>query len=157
MTSEQTRDGYGAEHGAVCANIVHQISNFLDQYPLARCFAAGTAFTLREDPLLIATPDVAIVRNEAMPADGMPVGAFPAAPDVAVIVVSPTDKFDEISARVHEYFEGGTKRVWIVRPRVRMVTDHRSVQDVQIIAETQSLNASDVLPGLQIPLAKIFE
>jgi hypothetical protein len=31
------------------------------------------------------------------------------------------------------------------------------VQDVQIIAQTQVLNGSDVLPGLEIPLAKIFE
>ncbi len=157
MTLDYTREHLGAEHGLVCANIVHEIRNFLDQTPLARCFATGTAFVLREDPQLIATPDVAIVRNEAIPADGLPVGPFPGAPDVAVIVVSPTDKFDEISARVHEYFEAGTRRVWIVRPRVKMVTVHRTVQDVQIIAQPQSLNASDVLPGLEIPLAKIFD
>jgi Uma2 family endonuclease len=157
MTVEPTGDAYGAEHGAVCANIVHQIKLFLDQHPLARCFAPGTTFVLREEPPLLATPDVAIVRNEALPGNGIPIGPFAGAPDVAVLVVSPTDKFDEISARVHEYFEAGTRRVWIVRPRVKMVTIHRSVQDVQIVAETQVLNASDVLPGLEIPLAKIFE
>ena len=157
MTPDHTRDADGAEHGLVCANIVHQLKVFLDQHPLARCFAPGTAFLLREDPPLLAIPDVAVVRNEAIPADGIPIGPFTGAPDVAVLVVSPTDKFDEISARVHEYFEAGTRRVWIVRPRVRMVTIHRSVQDVQIIAETQVLNGSDVLPGLEIPLAKIFE
>ena len=65
-----------------------------------------------------------------------------------------------VRIRLHNSASGIARegaRFWIVRPRVRMVTDHRSVQDVQIIAETQSLNASDVLPGLQIPLAKIFE
>jgi Uma2 family endonuclease len=157
MTPDHTRDAYGAEHGAVCANIVHQIKSFLDQHALARVFAPGTAFLLREDPPLLATPDVAIVRNELIPGEGVPIGPFPGAPDVAVIVVSPTDKFDEISARVTEYFDAGTRRVWIVRPRVKMVTIHRTVQDVQIIAQTQVLNGSDVLPGLEIPLAKIFE
>lgn len=157
MNPERTRDAYGAEHGVVCANIVQQLKNFLDQHPIGRCFAPGTAFVLRDEPQLIATPDVAVVRNEVIPSDGIPVGPFPGAPDVAIIVVSPTDKFDEISARVTEYFEAGTRRVWIVRPRVKMVTIHRSVQDVQIIAETQVLNGGDVLPGLEIPLAKIFD
>jgi Uma2 family endonuclease len=157
MNPERTREAYGAEHGVVCANIVHQIKSFLDQHSIARVFAPGTAFLLREDPALTRTPDVAIVRNELIPADGVPIGPFPGAPDVAVIVVSPTDKFDEISGRVHDFFEAGTKRVWIVRPRVKMVTIHRSEQDVQIIAHTQALNASDIFPGLMIPLEKIFE
>ena len=132
MNPERTREAYGAEHGVVCANIVHQVNLFLDHNPLARCFAPGTAFLLREEPALTRTPDVAIVRNELIPAEGIPIGPFKGAPDVAVIVVSPTDKFDEISGRVHDFFEAGTKRVWIVRPRVRMVTIHRSEQDVQI-------------------------
>ena len=49
MNPERTREAYGAEHGVVCANIVHQIKLFLDQHPLGRCFAPGTAFLLRED------------------------------------------------------------------------------------------------------------
>jgi Uma2 family endonuclease len=157
MNPERTRDAYGAEHGVVCANIVHQVRLFLDQHPMARCFAPGTAFQLREEPLLIRVPDVAIVRNELIPPEGIPIGAFQGAPDVAVIVVSPTDKFDEIAGRVQDFFDAGSRRVWIVRPRVKMVTIHRSVQDVQIIAQTQTLNASDVFPGLSIPLEKIFE
>jgi Uma2 family endonuclease len=111
---------------------------------------------LQESPEIVRTPDVALVRNEHMPGDGMPTGHFPGPPDLAVIVVSPNDKFDEIAQRVRDYFDAGSKRVWIVRPRVKMVTIHRSEQDVQIIAETQTLNAGDVLPGLEIPLAKLF-
>jgi Uma2 family endonuclease len=154
MTVERTRNAYGAEHGLVCANLVHHICAFLDHHPIARCFGAGTGFQLADE--LVRTPDVGIVRNEHLPKDGIPIGFFVGAPDIAVIVVSPTDKFDEIAANVHDYFEAGTRRVWIVRPRVKMVTIHRTEQDVQIIAATQSLNAADVLPGLEIPLAKIF-
>jgi Uma2 family endonuclease len=156
MSGERTRDGYGAEHGWVCANLVHQVGMFLDQHPIARIFAPGTGFQLREDPPLLRIPDVAIVRNEHLPKDGLPIGYYNGAPDVAVIVVSPSDKFDEIAANVHDYFEAGSRRVWIVRPRVKMVTIHRSEQDVQIIAATQALNGADVLPGLDIPLSKIF-
>ena len=157
MSPDRKRDAYGAEHGIVCANLVHQIKNYLEQHPIARCFGPGTGFQLKHEPELVRTPDVAIVRNEHMPKDGLPVGYFPGAPDVAVIVVSPNDKFDEISARVRDYFDAGSRRVWIVRPRVKMVTVHRSEQDVEIIAETQAVSGSDILPGLEIPLAKLFE
>jgi Uma2 family endonuclease len=156
MSEGRTLHGYGAEHGLVCANLVHHVSQFLEHHPIARCFAPGTGFQLQDEPEVVRIPDIGIVRTEHMPKEGVPIGYFKGAPDVAVIVVSPTDKFDEISAAVHDYFEAGTRRVWIVRPRVKMVTIHRSVQDVQIIAETQALNGNDVLPGLEIPLAKIF-
>lgn len=151
----RTTHEYGAEHGIVCANIIHIIKQYLEQHPIARCFAPGTGFNVKDD--VIRTPDVAVVRNERMPPGGLPIGVFPGSPDIAVIVVSPTDKFDEITAAVRDYFETGTRRVWIVRPRVKMVTVHRSEQDVQIVAETQMLNANDIMPGLEIPLAKMFE
>ncbi len=156
MSSDSVRDAFGAEHGAVCANLIHGICRFIDQHPIARCFAPGTAFQLREEPLLIQQPDIAIVRNELIPADGLPLGPFVGAPDIAVLVVAPTDKFDEVLTRVNNYFEAGTRRVWIVRPRVKMVTVHRTLQDVQIVAETETLSGSDVFPGLEIPLAKVF-
>jgi Uma2 family endonuclease len=157
MAPERTRDAYGAEHGLVCANIVHLLKQYLEQHPVARCFGPGTGFILRDNPEVVRSPDVALVRNERMPDGGLPSGYFPGPPDVAIIVVSPNDRFDEVSERVRDYFDAGTRRVWIVRPRVRMVTLHRSEQDVQIVAETESLNGGDVLPGLEIPLAKLFE
>ena len=156
MSPEHGRDHFGAEHGAVCANLIYLINHFLEQHPIARCFAPGTAFQLRADPPLVHTPDIAIVRNELIPAEGLPIGPFQGAPDVVVMVVAPTDKFDEVLTRVQDYFDAGTRRVWIVRPRVKMVTVHRTIQDVQIIAETQTLNGGDVFPGLEIPLAKVF-
>lgn len=154
MSSDRLREPYGAEHGAVCANLIHQIQLFLDQHPIARCFAPGTGFQLKDD--LIQTPDIGIVRNELIPADGLPIGPFRGAPDIVVLIVAPTDKFDEVLTRVQNYFDAGTRLVWIVRPRVKMVTVHRSIQDVQIVAEMQSLSGGDVFPGLEIPLAKVF-
>jgi Uma2 family endonuclease len=156
MTPDRNRDAYGAEHGIVCANIVYQLKKYLEQHPVAHCFAPGTGFVLEGSAEVVRTPDVALVRNEHMPNDGIPTGYFPGTPDLAIIVVSPNDKFDEIAQRVRDYFDAGSRRVWIVRPRVKMVTIHRSEQDVQIIAETQTLNGGDILPGLEIPLTKLF-
>ena len=147
---------YGAEHGAVCANLTYQMKKYLEEHPIGVCFGAGTGFCLTQEPLVVRMPDVAIVRNEHIPKEGIPADFFPRAPDVAVIVISPTDKFDAISAGVHDFFAAGTRRVWIIRPRVRMITIHRADQDVQIIAETQRLLGEDVLPGLEIPATKIF-
>ena len=148
---------FGAEHGKVCANLTYHIKQYLTEYPIGVCFGAGTGFVLSEDPLVVQMPDAAVVRNEHLPPEGVPADFFPRAPDIAVIVIAPTDKFDAISGRVHEFFEAGTRRVWIIRPRVRMITIHRADQDVQIIADTQTLLGEDVLPGLEIPAAKIFE
>ncbi len=48
-------------------------------------------------------------------------GAVPVPPDLAVEVISPTDKWSVIIEKVGEYQEAGVKLVWLVDPNSQVV------------------------------------
>jgi len=147
----------GAQHGLVCANITYELKRYLAEHPIGVCFGAGTGFLVHEMPPRIVSLDAAIVRKDRLPATGVGADVFVGAPDLAVLVVAPTDKFDDVEADIHELMDAGTKHVWILRPRVRMVTVHRPRNELAIVGESELLTAPDVLPGLQLPAHRAFD
>lgn len=147
----------GAQHGLVCANIVYELKRYLLDHPIGICFGAGTGFMVHSSPPRVVALDAAIVRKERMPEDGVGLDALAGAPDLAVLVIAPTDKFDDVEADIHELMNAGTSHVWILRPRVRMVTVHRSHNDIAIMGETETLVAEDILPGLHLPVHRLFD
>lgn len=147
----------GAQHGVVCASISHELKQYLTQNPVAVCFGAGTGFVVHTKPQRIIALDAAVVKNDRIPEGGVPIEPFPGAPDLAVLVVAPTDKFDEVEAEIHELMDAGTRHVWILRPRVRMITVHRSRTELAIMGDKETLTAEDVLPGFQLPVHRVFD
>ena len=147
----------GAQHGLVCANIVYEFKRYLEQHPLAYCLGAGTGFLTNPAPPRIVSLDAAVVRTDRVPDGALGPDVFPVAPDVAVIVIAPNDKFDDIEADTHDLMDAGTGHVWIMRPRVRMITVHRSRNELSILGEKEFLVAEDVLPGFRVPVQRVFD
>lgn len=163
MTNDKTPEykprqmPYGAQHGVVCANIAHAIKQYLQQNPVAICFGAGTGFLIPARTPRLISLDAAVVRNDHLPPEGVGVDVFDGAPDLAIIVIAPTDKFNDIESDIEVLMDAGCKHVWILRPRVRMVTVHRAQRQIAIVGESEELRAEDVLPGFGVPAQRIFD
>jgi Uma2 family endonuclease len=78
-------------------------------------------------------------------------------PDLAIEVVSPSDPAYEVHEKVHEYFEAGVGRVWIVYPEHREVYVYSSPKRIQVLEIGEELDGGDLLPGFRLPLAALFE
>ena len=103
-------------------------------------------------------PDVAFVSYQTWPADRpFPrVNAWPVAPDLAVEVVSPTDKAFDVTDKVREYFAGGVKQVWQIYSNVEHVLVFTSPTAVRILTRADELTAEPVIPGFRLPVASLF-
>jgi Uma2 family endonuclease len=124
----------------------------------AVCFGAGTGFVVGAGAQQrIVAVDAAVVRKEHITEGAITGDVYPGAPDLAVIVVSPHDRFDDVEADVHAMLDNGTRHVWIVRPRVRMVTVHDAPRQVTVVGASETLSAADVLPAFYLPVANLFE
>jgi Uma2 family endonuclease len=68
-------------------------------------------------------PDVAFVSAERWPLDRLipETGDWEVIPDLAVEVVSPSDTWEEVLAKIDEYFEKGVRQVWIAAPVAQKV------------------------------------
>ena len=101
---------------------------------------------------------MAFVSNEKLQSIGgkLPQKFFPGAPDLAVEVVSPGDRAEEIETKTQEWFEGGTQEVWIVYPRTKTIHVHRSASEVTVLHLKDVLTGGAVLPGFEYPISEIF-
>jgi len=148
----------GGEHGFYANEINFPISAHVRSEKLGIVCTAETGFTIAHNPSTVRAPDVAFVSNEKLQSIGgkPPKKFWPFAPDLAVEVVSPGDTAEEIETKVQEWFDGGAREVWVAYPRTRTIHLHRSVSEVVVLHESDTLTGGNVLPGFECPVAEIF-
>ena len=113
---------------------------------------AETGFVLAREPDTVRAPDVAFLRPGRAVGDAYIDGA----PDLAVEVVSPGDRPGYVRERVAEWLEAGTEVVWVVDPRTQTVAVHVAVQPTRVLGAMDTLRGDPVLPGFELPLARLF-
>lgn len=79
------------------------------------------------------------------------------APDLAVEVVSPSDRQRQVLDKVGECLQAGVRLVWVIEPEKRQATAYRGLTDVRVIDESSSLDGEDVLPGFSCRLTDILD
>ncbi len=146
----------GSEHGWVAMRVGADLHAFVARHRLGRAYAAETGFLLARDPDLVRAPDAAFVRQERLAAVGETRGYFPGAPDLAVEIVSPGDRAEEVYGKVREYPDAGARLVWVVWPRHRAVTVYTPDGQVHERREGDELDGGDVLPGFRVRVAELF-
>jgi Uma2 family endonuclease len=112
----------------------------------------GLEFALPE--VLRLRPDVSVLlgrKARGMDPDRTPV---PGAPDIAIEVIPPTERASESHDKIRAYLRNGVTEAWQVFPKSQTVEIHRGATSISLDA-TQSIS-SDLLPGLQIPIASLF-
>jgi len=100
-------------------------------------------------------PDVAYV-SAARQLELAKKGYNPIAPELAVEVISPNDQEDKITVKVGNYLAAGVL-VWLVRSDEHQIQVYAPGQAVKVLGLTDTLDGGDVLPGVAIPVSKIFK
>jgi Uma2 family endonuclease len=146
----------GSEHGRIVVKITVPLGMFVEQHSLGTVFGAETGFRIGHDPDTVRAPDVAFVTAERIGGKLAP-GYFPGPPDLAVEVLSPDDRADEVLAKVQDWLEAGCRAVWVVDPRTRTVTVYRSPREIVVLGESETFSGGDLLPGFSLPVSECFQ
>src|SRR5574337_656000 len=123
----------GWAHGAVSVRIGRLLDEYVEAHGLGVVCGAETGFILLRRPDTVRAPDASFVRKERVPATGDPDRYWPLAPDLAVEVLSPSDRAVEVQAKLADYFAAGTRLVWVIDPRARTVVVYRSTTDANTL------------------------
>ncbi|MFQ5889633.1 MAG: Uma2 family endonuclease [Gemmatimonadota bacterium] len=145
----------GAEHGWLTGRLVLLLGSYAREHHLG-LVVTETGFILGEHPSTVRGPDAAFIAAGRLPPEGIPIGFWPMAPNLAVEVVSPSDTAAEIQEKVLEYLEAGTELVWVVQASSRSVTVWHPSREARVFGEGEVLDAGDVLPGFELEVAEIF-
>jgi Uma2 family endonuclease len=142
----------------IASRIDRRIGSHAETHGLGTVIVEGL-FILDPVKNLRRRPDVAFVSAEKWPVD-QPLpesGDWEMIPDLAVEVVSPNDIFQDVLAKMHEYFRFGVKQVWIVLPLDREIYFYDSPKDVRIVTDVEELDGGELLPGLRMPVGSLFQ
>jgi Uma2 family endonuclease len=104
-------------------------------------------------------PDVAFVSYERWPRErGIPNdSAWGVVPDLAIEIVSPTDRAEAALDKIREYFESGVRAVWSIYPNLRLAFLFDSLTSVRMIAPNGELDGGVVVPGFRLSMTTLFE
>lgn len=145
----------GMEHSWIASNLMIFLGGFVRSQKLAVMSDSRTAFALKTGNR--RSPDGFFVARERL--QGMrrlPKGFFQGAPDLAVEVLSPNNTVEEIHEKIVEYFENGTRLIWVIHPDEQYVLVYHSHSPDRLLRLDDSLDGEDVVPGFTLPVAELF-
>jgi Uma2 family endonuclease len=151
----------GGRHHFIGGNIYDTLQDFVKPNALGYVFMDGLLFLLRKEGSGIKgaqVPDVAFVRETEFPADWNIDKPFPGAPTLAVEVMSPDDKTEEVLTHVRRYLEAGTEQVWVVYPKEQELHQYvrRLPEQVRVYRDEDMLDGGDLLPGFELKMQDVF-
>jgi Uma2 family endonuclease len=146
----------GQKHGRVTLRLTVPLAKHVQDNQLGEVYAAETGFKLKSNPDTVLAADIAFVRKERLEVLGETESYWPAAPDLAVEVNSPSDTVREVEKKVMEWLEFGTRLVWVISSKLHTITVYRSLTEIAVLTENDTLDGGDVVPGFQISIAEIF-
>lgn len=144
----------GERHGSAGLRLAAFLFTHVDPNNLGRLYAAETGFKLESDPDTVLAPDIAFIARERAGtlSDFYHIGP----PDLAVEVLSPSDRRGKVERKTALWLELGAKAVWNVDPRRRTVEVIRADGNRTLFHESDEL-VDDTVPGFRVAVAKIFE
>lgn len=146
------------EHSGIKDNVYDVLRPFVKMHGLGTVRSDGLTFILETDEngrvLRSRLPDVSFIRLARLQ-DVNRQRAFVGAPDLAVEVVSPTERQRITQRKVADYLEHDSE-VWVIYPLDREIHVYRDDVRPRIYGEDDTLE-TPLFPGLQIAVAPLFE
>jgi Uma2 family endonuclease len=152
-----TLPGSGGRASAIGVRIARLIGNFLDDYPLGFILGADGGFVVTHSPEMILSPDAAYISADRLPGGQLPEKFIQTYPDLAVEVLSPSDRRSDAERKVQRYLAAGTPLIWLVDPKLETVAVYRQSGSVERLGKGRAVSGEDILPGFEILVDTIFK
>lgn len=143
-------------HGSVVMRVSAALSQHVYPHELGELFGESTGFLLERDPDTVLCPDVAFIASRRLPPEGLGRSFLALAPDLAVEVLSKSNRPGEVRGKVADYLRLGVRCVWVVDPRQRTVRIHTADEAERLVGEDGILDGDELLPGFRCPVAWLF-
>jgi Uma2 family endonuclease len=143
-------------HAWVEARIAFLLSLWLGEQPSPRgaVFSGEVGCRLMEDS--VVGIDVAFFSHDTVARQSGDTTLIDGTPVLAVEILSPSDRHEEITEKVLAYLDCGVPVVWIVDPYFKTVQVHRPGEAPETYNVRQILPGQAELPGFETPVAELF-
>lgn len=144
------------KHGKMCFTVGHLIGNYLDEHDIGHATSNDSWVRTGSNPDTVRGGDICFFSYDRLPKGSVPEGLLPVAPDLIVEVLSPTDRWNAVFAKVSEYLDAGVRVVVVLDTKSASASVYRSDELQQIFHNGDELTLPDVLPGFSVAVARLF-
>jgi len=144
-------------HAAILATLSTELNMYVRDNFTGRVLVGDAPFVIKRDAEgrdTLRGLDIAYVSSERLPGK-LPRSPLHVAPDLAVEIISPSNKAEDIAKKIEQLLEAGTTLIWIVYPDLQHIVVH-TIDVVFKLKESDLLTGGDVLPGFELRVADIF-
>ena len=150
------REPCHAGPSVVNSMVYDHVHAFVSRHHLGLVTTDPAGYILARDPDTVRCPDVGFITARRLE-DGIPEGFFDGPPDLAIEVVSNSDRVPNVMRKVGEYLQAGTQIVWVIYPKTKSAAVFHENDETSItIPPDGTFDGEDVLPGFQLPLRELF-
>jgi Uma2 family endonuclease len=145
-------------HSRCVSKVVFNLTKWLMTRPMPRgeVYSGEAYFRIRKDPDTNVGVDVALSTPEQEMKLYKKANYIDGAPELAVEVLSPSDKTTDIAEMIEEYLACGRLQVWIIDPDTNTVTVHRAESEPVMFSRSQTLTGDPELPGFACPVSELI-
>jgi Uma2 family endonuclease len=140
-------------HNLIRQRITMELMNFVESNRLGVVveeidFRLGRDTVRNPDVAFIAADHLVRVDIDRSPVDG--------APALAIEVVSPSNRAEDMARKIQQYLAAGCPSVWVFYCTLRLVEIH-SATGVRNVREPETLKDENLFPGLSSSLSYVFD
>jgi Uma2 family endonuclease len=140
-------------HNLVRQRIAMRLIDFVESRDLG---VVVEEMDFRLGPDTVRNPDVAFITSDHLKSIDLDRSPVEGAPLLAVEVVSPNNRAEDMVKKIHQYLGAGSSSVWIIYPTLRLAEVY-SAAGVQTVREPEMLKEPALLPGFTLSLSYIFD
>jgi len=144
----------GIRHSHVSLTLASRLHAFVEEHGAGHAFDSSVGFRLPGGN--VRSPDASFVARGRFKGDALQDDFGDLAPDLAVEVLSPSERPRHVLDKVGEYLEAGVRLVWVIDPRKAKAIVYWSLSDVTELQASDELDGGDVLPGFRCRLSDIL-
>ena len=145
----------GYLHGYTEGKFYGALQAFVSQHKLGEVLVGEVGIYTARRPDTVRGADVAYISNERK-ARVQSSSYLDVAPELAVEILSPDDRWGELMDKLTEYFSVGVQVVWVADPRTQSVYVYHAPNKVQHFSAEDTLPGGEALPGFGVLVAELF-
>jgi len=145
----------GDAHGRIVTLVAYRLMQYIERHPSCGTIYTEAGFVLAAIPPTVRAPDVAFVRAARVPRGYSP-EIFRGAPDLAIEIVSPSNRAGHFLHKISEFLEAGTQLVWVIDPARETVVVHDQSGMPRVLRVPERLECDDIMPGLSLDVGALF-
>ena len=146
-------------HSSTMANIAYELGAWrrTKQKPWGQVVCGEAGVRLDPNDEMTVGVDVAYVSHEVLVQQTGESTIIEGVPTLIVEILSPSTQIQSVDEKIDMYLQAGVNLLWVVDPRDETVTIYRPGVKPTLVNADENLTGGMVLPGFDVPVARLFE